>query len=157
MGLAETVQSAAKTAFKVIGNIPLTCTFTSKGTPVYNVTTGAYTSTDTDYTGLSILFEDYTAREVMEAGGVILATDQKVSIPNLNLTPTPKISDYIITSENKKWTIYDVLIDPARALWIMQIRLSDASMTYWESEMAGLWNTEMTDLWSTTMETVYNG
>ena len=124
MGLAETVQSAAKTAFVAIGNIPLTCTYTSKGTPVYNTTTGAYTSTDTDYNGLSILFEDYSAREITEAGGAILSTDQRASIPNVNLTPTPKITDYITDSNSQKWIVEEALIDPARALWILQCRRS---------------------------------
>ena len=124
MGLAETVQSAAKTAFVAIGNIPLTCTYTSKGTPVYNTTTGAYTSTDTDYTGLSILFEDYSAREITDSGGAILSTDQRASIPNVNLTPTPKITDYITDSNSQKWTVELALIDPARALWVLQCRRS---------------------------------
>ena len=124
MGLAETIQNAAKTAFVAIGNIPLTCTYTSKGTPIYNATTGAYTSTDTDYTGLSILFEDYSAREITEAGGAILSTDQRASIPNVNLTPTPKITDYITDSNSQKWTVELALIDPARALWVLQCRRS---------------------------------
>ena len=124
MGLADVVQKAAQTAFKVIGNIPLTCTYSSKGVSVYNPATGAYTSTDTDYAGLSILFEDYTVQEITEAGGVILSTDQKASIPNLNLIPTPKITDYIIDSNSQKWTVENVKIDPARALWIMQVRRS---------------------------------
>jgi len=124
MGLADVIQKAAKTAFKAIGDVPLTCTYTSKGTPVYVPATGAYTSTDTDYASLSILFEDYTAQEITEAGGVILNTDQKASIPNLNLTPTPKITDYITDSNSQKWTVENVKIDPARALYIFQARRS---------------------------------
>lgn len=124
MGLADVVQKAAQTAFKAIGDIPLTCAYTSKGTSVYNPATGGYTSTDTDYAGLSILFEGYTAKEVDDAGGVILSTDQKASIPNLSLIPTPKITDYITGSDSKKWTIENVEIDPARALWIFQVRRS---------------------------------
>jgi len=124
MGLSNTIQNAAKTAFKAIGDIPLACTYTSKGTPVYNTTTGAYTSTDTDYNGLSILFEDYSAREITEAGGAILSTDQRASIPNVNLTPTPKITDYITDSNSQKWIVEEALIDPAIALWILQCRRS---------------------------------
>ncbi len=122
MGLADVVQKAAKTAFKVIGNIPLTCTFTSKGTATYVPATGAYTSTDTDYTGLSILFEDFTAEEITASGGAILSTDQKASIPNLNLTPTPKIKDIITDSNSQKWAVEGVNIDAARAMWIFQTR-----------------------------------
>lgn len=124
MGLANVVQKAAVTAFKIIDNIPLTCTFTSKGTQVYDPSTGGYSSTDTDYAGLSILFEDYSAEEITASNGVILTTDQKASIPNLNLTPTPKITDVITDSNNQKWTVEGVRIDSARALWIMQVRRS---------------------------------
>jgi len=124
MGLADVVQKAAQTAFKVIGNIPLTCTYSSKGVAVYVPATGAYTSTDTDYESLSILFEDYTAQEITEADGVILSTDQKASIPNLNLTPTPKITDVITDSNSQKWAVQNVYIDAARALWIFQVRRS---------------------------------
>lgn len=152
MGLASVLQKAAQTAFKVIDDIPLTCSYASKGTPLYNPATGVYTSTDTEYPGLSILFEDFTAKEINESGGVILKTDQKASIPNLSLTPTPKITDYIIDSNSKKWTIQDILIDPARALWIFQARFSgDLATTYWGSEMVGYWDTEMIDLWATEM------
>lgn len=125
MGLAETIQKAAQTAFTAIGNIPLVCTYSSKGESTYDLQTGGYDSDDTDYTGLTILFEDYTAKEVTESGGIILATDQKASIPNLSLTPTPKRTDYITDSNSQKWTIEDVMIDPARALWIFQTRRSD--------------------------------
>ena len=124
MGLADVVQKAAQTAFKVIGNIPLACTYSSKGASIYNTTTGLYTFTDVSYTGLSILFEDFTVQEITEAGGAILSTDQKASIPNLNLTPTPKITDYITDSNSQKWTVENVRIDPARALWIFQVRRS---------------------------------
>ena len=124
MGLAGVVQKAAKTAFKIIGDIPLTCSYSSKGVATYNPATGTYTSTDVDYAGLEILFEDYMAEEITASGGVILSTDQKASIPNLNLTPTPKIKDVITDSNNKKWTIENVGIDPARALWIFQVRRS---------------------------------
>ena len=124
MGLANVIQKVAQTAFKAIGDIPLICVYTSKGTSVYDPATGLYTSDDTDYTGLSILFEDYTAKEITDAGGAILSTDQKASIPNLNLTPTPKITDYIADSDSQKWTVEGLEKDPARALWIFQVRRS---------------------------------
>lgn len=122
MGLADTIQKAAQTAFKAIGDIPLTCTYTSVGTPSYNPTTGAVTSSDTDYTGLKIVFEDFNPREINDAAGIILATDKKATIPNADLTPTPKLSDCITDADSKKWYIKDILIDPARALWLFQVR-----------------------------------
>jgi hypothetical protein len=124
MSLASTIQKAAQTAFKAIGDIPMTCTYTSVGTSVYNPTTGASSSSDTAYTGLKIVFEDFNPREVNDAGGAILHTDKKASIPNENLTPTPKITDFITDSDSVQWSIKDVLIDPARALWLFQVRRS---------------------------------
>ncbi len=124
MGLADVIQKAAQTAFKAIGNIPLICIYTSKGIPEYNVITGEYTSMDTDYENLLVLFENYTALEITNAGGVLLATDQKASIPNLSLPPEPKITDYITDPDSQKWTIENVRIDPAKALWIFQSRRS---------------------------------
>ena len=124
MGLADTIQKAAQTAFTAIGNIALVCTYTSKGTPVYDPATGAYSSTDTDYTGVKVLFENYTTKEITDAGGVILSTDQKASIPNLNLTPTPKIKDIITDTSSQKWTVENIMLDAARALWILQTRRS---------------------------------
>ena len=124
MGLANTIQKAAQTAFNAIGDIPLTCVYTSVGASVYNTTTGAVTSTDINYSGLAILFEDYSDKEIMDSAGAILKTDQKASIPNLSLTPTPKITDFITDSNSKKWTVEEALIDPARALWILQCRRS---------------------------------
>ncbi len=125
MGLRETVQKAAVTAFKAVGNIPLTSTYTSVDpTPTYNTTTGTYDDTDTDYTGLKVLYEDYTAAEISEAGGAILSTDIKASIPNLNLTPTPKITDKITDSNSIVWTVHNVYLDAASALYIFQCRRS---------------------------------
>jgi len=124
MSLASTVQKAAKTAFKVIGDVPVTCTYTSKGAVVYVPATGAYSSTDTDYTDLKFLFEDFSSEEVTNSGGVILSTDQKASIPNLNLTPTPKIKDIITDTSSQKWTVENIMLDAARALWILQTRRS---------------------------------
>lgn len=122
MSLATTIQKAAQTAFKAIGDIPLTCTYTSKGSPVYNTTTGVTTSTDVDYAGLNFVFEDFKPRQITDSGGVILSTDKKVSIPNLTLVPTPSIADFITDSDGIIWYIKDILIDPARALWLFQVR-----------------------------------
>lgn len=124
MGLADTIQKAAQTAFKAIQDIPLTCTYTSKGTPVYNPATGAYTSSDTSYTGLKILFEEFSDRELADAGGTILVPDRKASIPNLSLEPTPKIKDIITDSNSQQWAVEKVTLDPSRALYVFQVRRS---------------------------------
>lgn len=125
MGLADVIQKAAKTAFKAIGNIPLVCTYTDQGTSVYDPATGTYIYPDAvDYTSLKFLFADYSAEEITNSGGVILATDQKSSIPTLNLTPEPQIKDIITDSDSIVWVIETIKKDAARALWTFQIRKS---------------------------------
>ena len=122
MGLAEVVQRAAKSAFVAIGNIPRTCTYTSVGTPVYNPATGTYSGGPTAYPGLTILFEDYTAREIQESGGTIVSSDMKLSIPNINLVPVPKITDTITDPDSVVWRIENINLDAARALYSFQVR-----------------------------------
>lgn len=123
MGLAQVMQNAAKTVFTAIGDIPLTCTYTSQGASVYVPATGAYTYPNAvDYTSLKFLFQDYTAKEIEDAGGVILSTDQKSSIPQLNLTPIPQIKDLVTDSDSIVWAVENIEKDSARALWIFQLR-----------------------------------
>lgn len=125
MGLADVIQSAAKTAFKAIGDIPLSCTYTDQGATVYVPATGAYTYPDAvDYTSLKFLFQDYTTKEIEDAGGVILTTDQKSSIPTLNLTPEPQIKDLITDSDSIVWVVENIKKDAARAVWVFQVRKS---------------------------------
>ena len=122
MGLASVIQKATQTAFKAIGDIPITCVYISKQTSTYNAITGIGTSYDFEYSDLDFIFEDYTAQEIMESGGTILRTDQKANIPQFNLEPTPAIKDIITDSNDIVWTIENIKTDPARALWIFQVR-----------------------------------
>ncbi len=125
MGFADLAQKLAQTGYKIAGNIRVTCTYTSKGTGVY--ASGAYTyPASEDYTGLKFLFEDYEDKEV--DGSVIKSTDQKISIPQLDLVDssgdavTPAKKDTITDSDSRVWTIEGIGKDPARALWIFQGR-----------------------------------
>ena len=120
MGLADIVQNMAQAAFNIIGDIPKACTYTSKGTPTYNPATGAYTSTDTTYSGLKFLFEDYAVMEIDDQN--ILSTDMKATIPQLNLTPTPKKQDTITDADSVAWDVVGIGKDPADALWVFQVR-----------------------------------
>ena len=125
MGLADVIQKAAKTAYNVIDDIPLVCVFTDQGASTYDPATGGYTYPDAvDYAGLKFLFEDYSSDEVANSGGVILTTDQKSSIPTLNLTPEPQIKDLITDSDSIVWIIENIKKDAARALWMFQVRKS---------------------------------
>lgn len=122
MGLAGIIQKATQTAFKAIGDIPITCVYTSKQTSTYNAIAGIGTSYDLEYSDIDFVFEDYTAQEITLSGGTILRTDQKASIPQLNLEPTPVIKDIITDTSDNIWTIENIKTDPARALWVFQAR-----------------------------------
>ncbi len=102
----------------------MACTYASVGAPDYNPATGTYSDSGTAYIGLSILFEDYSAKEIQESSGTIISTDQKASIPNFSLAPTPKITDTITDSDNKIWRIENINLDSARALYVFQVRTS---------------------------------
>lgn len=123
MGLSKTIQNVAVSAFKAIGDILLVCTYADRGAAIYVPATGAYTYPDTiNYTNLKFLFEDFSAKEITDAGGVILTTDQKASIPQLNLTPTPQIKDLITDSDSVVWAIENIKKDAAKAVWIFHLR-----------------------------------
>lgn len=134
MGLVSTIQKATASAFKAIGDIPTVCTYTSVGVteydpltgvyvaPAQNPSTGAYSPSGIPYRNLVILIEDYEAREIQSSGGTVLSTDQKASIPKMNLTPTPKSGDTITDPDEVVWTVENVSIDPAKALWVFQVR-----------------------------------
>lgn len=118
MGLSATISSAVQAAFTALGDIPQSVTYTSKGTSTYNPTTGAVTSTDTTYT-VSMVLESYSSREIDNQ--IILSTDQKATIPQANLTPTPKVTD-TITISSVVWGIVGIGQDPASATWVFQLR-----------------------------------
>lgn len=120
MGFADLAKNLAVAGFKIAGNILITCTYTSKGTQTYNPATGLYTGSDTSYSGLKFLFEDYSSQEIDDQN--ILRTDMKASIPQLSLTPTPKKQDYLTDSDSVVWQVEGIGKDPARAMWVLQVR-----------------------------------
>lgn len=132
MGLKEALQKATVAAFNGIGNIPESVTFRSmsSGQPAYDPETGDVTETYTDYTVLMV----FTSISTHEVGAGILPFEQKTGdniyiessdmwalIPQENLTPTPKMLDFIIRNSTK-WKMLDIRTDPAAALWKFLIR-----------------------------------
>ena len=129
MGLKEAFKAAAQAAFNAAGNVKLTIIYVSVGTPSYNKTTGVVTPNETSYTGISAILDEYTSREIsnqpnFERAGnrAILPKDKKVYILYDDLTPTPKENDYV-TIASQDWTVIGTYVDPAQAMWQLQVRL----------------------------------
>ena len=119
MGLQSVFKTAAQTIFTAFGDIPQSVTYTYvSGNPVYNPTTGASTGTTANYT-ISIIFDQYEAQDV--DGVNIIVTDQIAMIPVENLAIVPSNNDYI-TISSERWNVVSKKTDPAKALWILQIR-----------------------------------
>jgi len=122
MSLRETFQKAAQTAFNAAGNVPVEVRYDSYVTATSNISTGAVEARHERYL-VSVIFEAYSDRLV--DGVKVMSGDKKVMIPALNLPASPTTRDQIQVLENgiwKKHTVKDSDIDPAGALWVLQMR-----------------------------------
>jgi len=121
MGLKEALKGAAKAAVLGLGNIATTGTYVSIGTKNYNRTTGGTTSTDTSQSVKTIVLAEYKSKE--KDNLITNAIYQTALIPQLDLTATPKMQDYI-TIANVKHEVVDIRQDPAGAMWELDVRIS---------------------------------
>jgi hypothetical protein len=121
MGLQAIVKSATQSAFTAIGDIPRSCTYHPKGATTYVPSTGAVTEGSQSDETVSFVFAHYQINEV--DGSIVKTGDQKALIPVENLTAVPKIEDYL-TENSVRWNVMNVATDPAKALWILQVRLA---------------------------------
>jgi len=125
MGLAEDIQSAVSSGMKSLGTIRKQVTYHSTGTITYNTTTGqSVESGDTDIENLDVTFTSYKLEEI--DGNIIHKEDKKALIPKLDLSVVPKETDYILHG-SVRWDVQSKKIDPAEALWILQVRKHSGS------------------------------
>ncbi len=121
MGLLSTMQKAAQTAIKAVGDVAIATTYVGvANSSAYDPLKDVVQIQGTLYTSVKMVFTEFTANEI--DGSKVLATDEKVLIANLDLTPTPKAGDRIHKSATDHWKVMDKEIDPASALWILQTR-----------------------------------
>lgn len=121
MGIGTTVQTAVQAAFDVLDDMLTVVTYRAKssGSATYNTTTGAVSESYTDYS-VSGLLVRYQAKEIDNLA--IQPTDQKLLIPVLDLSPTPKLNDVVVIS-SVSWQVVNFGKDPASAMWVIQLRL----------------------------------
>lgn len=121
MGLRDTVQNAAKTAISAVGDIAKSVTYVSMSKQsAYDPSSGDVWLEGTSYSDVSVIFAEFSAKEI--DGEKIRATDEKALIAAKGFTPTPKIGDRIHKSSTDHWQVMDKDVDPAGALWVLQMR-----------------------------------
>lgn len=119
MGLQNVFKTAAQTIFTAFGDVPKSVIYTHVSSdPVYDPATRAVSTVSTDY-ALSFVFDKFEAEDV--DGANILSTDQIAMIPVENVSFIPSNHDYL-TIDNEKWNVINKKTDPAKALWLLQIR-----------------------------------
>lgn len=128
MGLKEAFKAAAQAAFNAAGNVKNTVTYISVSEPTYDTSTGAVSWNNTSYSNISVITDEYSNREIdnqpvgsREGDRAILPGDKKVYILYDDLTPTPKENDRI-TISGQDWTVIGHYVDPAQAMWQLQVR-----------------------------------
>ena len=126
MGLAGQIQSAISSGFKAFDDIRKSCTYHSMGTISHDPSTSPPTEVETgglDYTETLIIFTSYKLQDV--DGSNIDINDKKALIVKSDYDFVPKKTDYILDGTDR-WDVESIKIDPAEAMWVLQIRKHDA-------------------------------
>jgi hypothetical protein len=119
MGLKDTIQQAVKSGLQALDDLREAIEYHQAGTPGYNATSGAVTTSSTPYSALGT-FVRYQKREV--DGVVIRPEDQKLLLaPDQIPAVTPTLNDWVERG-SQTWVVQAVGIDPAGALWVLQVR-----------------------------------
>lgn len=117
MGLSKVFQKAAVTAFKIADDI-------SKTGVYIDITDDGFTApTEVEYP-LDIIKEKFSEidRSRLSFGDRIQRKDLKGMVPSLSLTSSIKANNKIRTSDDVIYTIVDLEIDAANALYILLLR-----------------------------------
>jgi len=118
MGLKEAFQKAAAAAFNAAGNVKIAITYSSVPNPTYVPATGVVTEAETDYS-VNAIREEYKSKEIDNVN--IKPKDIKFLILYEDLTIILSTKDYV-TIGATRWNVVDWEIDPADALWTIQVR-----------------------------------
>lgn len=124
MGLRETVQAAAATAVKAVGNIAVSSTYESFVSATYNTSSGvdaiAYASTH----DVMVIFSDFRIEQI--DGQTIKAEDKIALIPQASISGIePKENDRVVhgyPASAIAWRVQKVNVDPAGALYQLHVR-----------------------------------
>lgn len=117
--LDKQVQGVMKTLGQADGLAPF-AVYIKKGERVYDTATRTYTSTDTSYADVPMVFAKFKIDEM--DGEVVSATDQKAIIAALDLPVTPSSQDQIRDEDGITYNVERLLGVPGSSLYILHIR-----------------------------------
>lgn len=124
-GLSKVFRKAAQTVFGAVKGIPLSGTYYSVQAYTVNATSQTVSSTPTQYSISRLIVAEFSAELV--DGVNIMPEDRKILIPAADLSFTPKAQDYLTYVDragntSRRQTVIKSKIDPAEALWTLQVR-----------------------------------
>lgn len=122
MGLRDEIALMVQDAFATaLDNIPVEATYQYQdGTEVYDPDTGTTTGGTVSVTGVRMMLAGYHSRDI--DGDKIRPKDKKALIPSLNLPGVTCAEDHVISLSDGDWIVKAARIDPAGAMWTLQIR-----------------------------------
>jgi len=123
MGLKSTFQKAAKTVVKAFGDVPEAASLfkAASDQPAYNPVTSSPATAGASYTITQVVYDRFNSSDIDNEK--ILPTDEIAMIPSLNISVIPEPDDIITKANASEWKIIRMLpTDPAKALWLCQIR-----------------------------------
>jgi len=109
----------AKTIGKALAGVMLNITLSRTSGDEYDPETGSVVPGATKSFKCKGLVEDWGAYYL--ASQLVQAGDRKVSILAATLKTTPVPGDSV-TAEGNTWTVIAVSSDPAKAVWVLQVR-----------------------------------
>jgi hypothetical protein len=118
MGLKETLQKGASTAFKALGNLKIDGTFMSSDT-VYNPTTGTVSDKGSSYT-VSMVRSYFSKYEDSKQDNAPRIGDFKLKVLSSDI-PDPKLIDKVVI-DDVTFNIIGFIIDPADAVYEFHTR-----------------------------------
>lgn len=123
MGLRDEIQSEVAEAFDTdLADAVQTIVLVSNKNSIYNPATGDYTETGLTYSTRGTI-SYFTQLEILNSGGAIDITDNKVLILANEVTTVPT-TDHLVRVGSAEYRILKVKMDPAKVAYSLQVRES---------------------------------
>ena len=120
MGLREAIQSAAGAAVTAVGNVAVSTDYRSFVSSTYGTAAGSVTTTYTTTAGVSVIFDAFRLEQI---DGQKVKPEDKLALVAQTQIPgvTPDDNDQL-TEGTVVWNVMRVGVDPAGAMWELQVR-----------------------------------
>ncbi len=120
MGLRETSQAAANSAVVALGNVAVSTTYQAFVSTTYNASAGTNVVTRTTTGSVSVIFHAFRLEQI---DGVKVKPEDKIALIAQKQIPgvTPGVNDRV-TEGATVWEVQRANVDPAGAMWELQVR-----------------------------------